>query len=116
MDEAARPGLCNSRLSFMRCFGPSIATGLYSSTICNLMAWHIPWSTITIKPGDQPWFNGECRRACQEQHRAYLKMRRQPGEATKQDYLYAKLYKQQVKQSQNHWIRSKFCSPATSRR
>eukprot|EP00061_Rhincodon_typus_P001494 g14954.t1 len=60
------------------------------------MAQHIPQSTITIKPGDQPWFNVECSRACQEQHQAYLKMWCQPGEDIKQDYLHAKHDKQQM--------------------
>eukprot|EP00061_Rhincodon_typus_P012889 g38920.t1 len=77
---------------------------------------HIPNSTITIKPGNEPWFNEECRRSCQKQHQAYLKMRCQPspfGEATKQDYLHARRHKQQVidraKQSHNQQIRSKLC-------
>ncbi|XP_067878375.1 histone H1-like protein HC2 [Heterodontus francisci] len=37
------------------------AAELYSTAICNLMARHIPHSTITIKVGDQTWFNEECR-------------------------------------------------------
>eukprot|EP00061_Rhincodon_typus_P008248 g30694.t1 len=102
----------------MRRCGPSTAAELYSSTICNLMAQQIPHSTITIKPGDQPWFNGDCRRACQGQHQAYLKMRCQPDEGTKQDYLHAKQRKQQVidraKRSHSQRIRSKLSSPATS--
>eukprot|EP00061_Rhincodon_typus_P018352 g47495.t1 len=81
--------------SMRRC-GPSTAAELYSNTICNLMVRHIAHSTITIKPGDQPSSDEECRRACQEQHQAYLMMRCRPGEATKQDYLHAKQRKQQV--------------------
>eukprot|EP00061_Rhincodon_typus_P017849 g46740.t1 len=54
---------------------------------------HIPNSTITIKPGDQLWFNAECRRACEQQHPAQLKLRCQPGEATKQNYLCAKMHR-----------------------
>eukprot|EP00061_Rhincodon_typus_P009707 g33405.t1 len=82
------------------------------------MARHIPRSTITIKPGDEPWFNGDCKRKCQEQNQAYLKRRYRPGEATKQDNLHTKQRKQQVidraKQSHNHQIRSKLCSPVIS--
>ncbi|XP_067827191.1 uncharacterized protein [Heptranchias perlo] len=104
--------------SMMRC-GPSAAE-LYSSTICNLMARHIPHSTITNKPGNQPWFNEECRRASQEQHQAYLKIRCQPGEAATQDYMHAKQRKQhaidRAKRFHNQRIRSKLCSPATSSR
>ncbi|XP_067854341.1 aldo-keto reductase family 1 member B1-like [Heptranchias perlo] len=81
---------------------------------------HIPHSTITNKPGDQPWFNEECRRACQEQHQAYRKMRCHPGEATTQDYMHAKQRKQhaidRAKRFHNQRIRSKLCSPATSSR
>eukprot|EP00061_Rhincodon_typus_P010411 g34675.t1 len=100
----------------MRRCGPSTAVELYSSTICNLKTQHIPQSTIKIKPGDQPWFKG----TCQEQHQAYLKMRCQPGEVTKQNYLHAKGHKQQVidkaKNSHSQLIKSKLCSPATSSR
>eukprot|EP00061_Rhincodon_typus_P008664 g31475.t1 len=80
----------------MRRHGPSTAAELYANTFCYLMAWHIPHTTITIKPGDQPWFIAECRRVCQEQHQAYLKKRCQVGEATKKGYLHAKEHKQQV--------------------
>eukprot|EP00061_Rhincodon_typus_P015842 g43749.t1 len=58
----------------------SHAEELYPSTICNLMTQHMFHSTITIKPRDQPWFNGECRKVCQLQHWAYMKTRCQHGE------------------------------------
>ncbi|XP_067850316.1 uncharacterized protein [Heptranchias perlo] len=104
----------------MRRCGPSAAAELYSITICNFMTRHIPHSTIINKPGDQPRLNEECRRACQEQHQAYLKMRCQPGEATTQDYMYAKQWKQhaidRAKRFHNQRIRSKLCNLATSSR
>eukprot|EP00061_Rhincodon_typus_P009166 g32440.t1 len=70
----------------MRCCRPSTAAKLYSSTISNFMAQHISYSTVTIKPGAQAWYNGECRRACQEQNQAYLKMRYQPAELFQYSY------------------------------
>ena len=86
----------NSRLGIHGALWAINRSGIVLSTICNLMARNIPHSTVTMKPGDQPWFNGECKRVCQEQQQAYLKMRCQPGEPVKQDYLHAKRQKQQV--------------------
>ncbi|XP_043570289.1 motile sperm domain-containing protein 1 isoform X2 [Chiloscyllium plagiosum] len=43
----------------MRHGKPSKATESYSKTH-NLVAQHIPHLTITIKPGDRHWLNGEC--------------------------------------------------------
>eukprot|EP00061_Rhincodon_typus_P014519 g41584.t1 len=54
--------LATQEWAFIRHCGPSTAAELYSST------------TITIKLGDQHWFNVECRTACQEQHQVSLKM------------------------------------------
>eukprot|EP00061_Rhincodon_typus_P009900 g33741.t1 len=74
-------------LGIMRHCGPSTAAELYSSTICNLMAWHIFRPTITIKPG----VNRDSMKNARGHARSsmYLKMRCQLGEATKKDYLHS---------------------------